>query len=409
MCHVCCRELKGWCKSFTRTEGLLSVLVAILLVVLISFLVFLILHFVACRTDQKADEVPNTAKPPLVEENCSTTQHSVVAPDVECTWQSSQTTCAGTRYYMSDSRYKTDPSTPPTTSTLKIFGETLQPSHEYDDVDSLERSDGELAEERYKGQVVALVMLKPPGDVTFGCILTKITKFWTLTAASCIESIEEVDSLDSFVIVERFGEAGASRPRTVVDVRLHERAPVSAGEAGAPRSAGAPGESGASSARAHDLAALRTDRALHGTPVLRLPRLLDFFLVALGERFHILGYGGYRTVEGRGGARRLRQVSVFVVEQAACAAGAPPYLWAPRHLERGAAARHGGACGAAPLCAGSRYSRGTPCNYCAGAPLLRGDTLYGIMSDNSACGVACEPQLYVNIASLRDWIDSVIE
>lgn len=96
-------------------------------------------------------------------------------------------------------------------------------------------------------------------------------------------------------------------------------------------------------------------------------------------------------------------MSVFVVAGAACAGDA----WAPRHLLRGPGAAHG-ACGAAPLCAGARWSRGAPCNYCAGAPLLRDSTLFGVMSDNSACGVACEPQLYVNVATLRDWIDSVI-
>lgn len=113
-------------------------------------------------------------------------------------------------------------------------------------------------------------------------------------------------------------------------------------------------------------------------------------------------------MEGGAGARRLRQVAVHVAGGAACAAPERGPLWAPRHLSRGAAAQHG-ACGAAPLCAGARYSRGSPCNYCAGAPLLRAHTLYGIMSDNDACGVSCEPQLYVNIATLRGWIDSVIE
>lgn len=106
--------------------------------------------------------------------------------------------------------------------------------------------------------------------------------------------------------------------------------------------------------------------------------------------------------------RRLRQVSVYVTASAQCGAGGRGERWAPRHLSRGAGRRHA-ACGAAPLCAGARYSRGTPCNYCAGAPLLRDGVLFGIMSDNSACADACEPQLYVNIATLRDWIDSVID
>lgn len=298
MCYVCCKELKGWCKSFTRTEGLLSILEAILLVVLISFLVFLILHFVACRPSREVAPTPApgndspTIPPdePTTTESSSgdftdtTPQHMTLAPDVECTWAPSRPTTARTRYFLSDRRRSpgitnstTTRSTAPSTTTdsMEIKGETLEPSHDYGDVEFLEHSDGELAEETYKSQVVALVKLKPPEDVTFGCILTKITKFWTLTAASCIASIEEVDSLDSFVILEEFGELRALRPRTVTDVRLH---PLYAG-----------------AARAHDLAALRADRALRErAPLLLLPRLLDYFLVAPGERFLILGYGGYR-------------------------------------------------------------------------------------------------------------------
>ena len=301
MCYVCCKELKGWCKSFTRIEGLLAIIEAILLVVLISFLVFLILHFVACRPVSE-EGVPTPApENGAAAENYSytkpddsrvpitpykTTEHSTLPADVECTWEPSRPTTAKSRYFLTDklgspgSTGSTTTTTaastsPPTTTESLQTDETLEPSHEYDDVEFLEQSDGELAEDKYKSQVVALVKLKPPADVTFGCILTKITKFWTLTAASCIASIEEVDSLDSFVMMEEFGEPRASRPRTVVDVRLH---PLYQG-----------------SARAHDLAALRADRALRTrTPPLRLPRLLDYFLVALGERFHILGYGGYR-------------------------------------------------------------------------------------------------------------------
>lgn len=295
MCYVCCKELKGWCKSFTRTEVFLSILEAILLVVFISFFVFLILHFVACRKHQetanKALDYTNTSSttptttviyPPLTITDIS---KSTLPLDVECTWEPSKQTPAATHYYLPGIHKTQDgsSSTPfrstkinVTTDSLEVFGETLEPSHEYDDIEFLEHSDGEFAEDNYKSQVVALVKLKPPGDdVSFGCILTKITKFWTLTAASCIESIEEVDSLDSFIIMEEFGEARQSRPRTVSDVQLH------------------PQYGGRN--RSYDLAALRSDRALRSrTELLRLPGILDYFLVAIGERFHILGYGGYR-------------------------------------------------------------------------------------------------------------------
>lgn len=106
--------------------------------------------------------------------------------------------------------------------------------------------------------------------------------------------------------------------------------------------------------------------------------------------------------------RRLRQVSVFVTATAACG-GEGAAGWAQRHLTRGAAVAERAASNAAPLCAGALWARGAACNYCAGAPLVRGGALLGIMSDNSDCGVTCEPQLYVNLAALRDWIDNFVD
>ncbi|CAH1643796.1 unnamed protein product [Spodoptera littoralis] len=389
MCYVCCKELKGWCKSFTRTEGLLTILEAVLLIIFIGFFVFLVLHFVACQIHLGDKNVIENSTVPTVTTTVSPSVTSTLSPDVECTWEPSQKTTAHTRYYVSDS-YTADvghhtPGRSTTTKYLGIFDEALRPSHYYDEDEFLENSNGEPAGDIYKNQVVALVKFKPPRDVTFGCILTKITQFWTLTAASCIASIEEVDSLDSFVMIEQFGEADQSPPRHVAAVRLH------------PRYQG--------HSRAHDLAALRSARALRArAPLLHLPHMLDYFLMALGERLLILGYGGYRTVDKAEG-RRLRQVSVFVTAAAACGGTGPPG-WARRHLARGAAVADSAASGAAPLCAGARWARGAACNYCAGAPLVRGGALLGIMSDNSECGVTCEPQIFVNLAALRDWIDN---
>ncbi|XP_026727997.1 phenoloxidase-activating factor 1-like [Trichoplusia ni] len=381
MCYVCCKELKGWCKSFTRIEGFLSVLQAILLVVFIFFLVFLILHFVGClkipeeKKETTTDIKLNTSDDEVYEILATTT----LSPDVECTWDPSKPTTVRVRYYLNDinTTERHDSDELKVTKSQALDTELVESFLEYDDFEFSEHSDGDFADETFTNQVVALVKLKPPADVTFGCILTKVTKFWTLTAASCIESIEEVDSLDSFVMIEQYGSARQSRARGVADVRLH------------PQAAGA--------ARSHDLAALRADRALRApAPLPALPSPLDYFSVAVGERFVLLGYGGYRTVDKGPAGRRLRQVSVFAVSAAQCAG------WAPRHLA-------GGARVAGALCAGARRARSEPCNYCAGAPLLRGGTLYGVMSDNAACAVACEPQLYVNLAMLRDWIDAVIQ
>lgn len=312
MCYVYCKELKGWCKSFTRTEGLLCILEAVLLVVLISFFVFLILHFLACRVYTEPTPEEDIEKKTTLSTS-PVTRPSTLSPDVECTWEPSQATTASTRYYLSDRRSPPVPNVSTTTRYSKgpftdgSLYENDEPLEEYEDIELFEPSDGEAAEDSYKNQVVALVKLKPPEDVTFGCILTKITKLWTLTAASCIESIEDVDSLDSFVIMEGFGSETASRPRVVADVRVHPRYTgaarshdLAALEADRELPASAHNLAALQADRelpasAYDLAALRADGELPAlAPPLRLPRLLDYFLVALGERFHILGYGGYR-------------------------------------------------------------------------------------------------------------------
>lgn len=274
MCYVCCKELKGWCKSFTRIEGFLSVLEAILLVVFITFLVFLILHFVAClKIPDETNQNTTDTEQNSTDERNDIPGTTTLSPDVECTWEPSKPTTVRVRYYLNDinTTQRHDSNLLKTTMPQTPVGEIA----EYDDVEFSEHSDGEFADETYRHQVVALVKLKPPGDVTFGCILTKVTKFWTLTAASCIESIEEVDALDSFVMIEQYGEPRQSRPRSVTDVQLH---PLYQG-----------------SNRSYDLAALRSDRALQAAAGLpALPAPLDYFLLAVGERFMLLGYGGYR-------------------------------------------------------------------------------------------------------------------
>lgn len=103
--------------------------------------------------------------------------------------------------------------------------------------------------------------------------------------------------------------------------------------------------------------------------------------------------------------RALRSVHVYLLPARQCpAAGAD--VWALRHLARGAGG--GGAAGAGPLCAGVLYARGAPCAYCAGTPLLRADTLVGVMSDGQPCAVACEPALFVNLAAVRDWLHALL-
>lgn len=124
--------------------------------------------------------------------------------------------------------------------------------------------------------ILALVRIRPPQDITFGCILTIITEFWVLTSASCIEAIEEVDSLDSFMMMEGYGELREGRMHMVDDVNIH------------------PWYQGVN--RSYDLAALRSEDSLiaTGASTVILPTMLDYFVVTLGEKLTILGYGKYR-------------------------------------------------------------------------------------------------------------------
>lgn len=273
MCNEGCSELRGWCKSFTRTEALLTILEAILLVICIAFLVFLILHLVSCsksKTDDKFTTPSPAAKytrtvAPVLGPGVKTTHK------VECTWKVSQKTSAVIHYYEQDG------STTALTPKTIVYETTTLPIQLIEDVDSLafdDQSDGEEADSLHATFVLALVKLKPPRDITFGCILTVVTEYWTLTAASCIEAIEEVDSLDSFVMMEAYGDVRQGRTHAVTDVQIH------------------PQYQGAN--RSYDLAALKSESRFYRHNTVELPTMVDYFLITIGERFTLLGFGGYR-------------------------------------------------------------------------------------------------------------------
>lgn len=273
MCNECCSELRGWCRSFTRTEAVLTILEAILLVVCIAFLVFLILHLVSCPKSQIVEII--TSPKPIYK---YTTVSSVTAVGgrttnkIECTWKVSEKTSAATHYYEQD---RLTSAMIPEAVTQYIA--TTPPIQLIDDIDSLamdDQSDGEEADSLHVTFVLALVKPRPPRDITFGCIVTVISEYWTITAASCIEAIEEVDSLDSFVMMEGYGGVRWGRTHGVADVRVH------------------PQYGGAN--RSFDLAALRSEYALHRQNIVELPTMLDYFMITIGERFHLLGYGGFR-------------------------------------------------------------------------------------------------------------------
>ncbi|XP_038208815.1 thrombin-like enzyme contortrixobin [Zerene cesonia] len=385
MCYVFCKQFKGWCKSFTKTELYLTIAQGILLGGFIAFLTFLILHLIAChRKELQQYSLPTNVSNETTESSVTTqtsmtiSMRDTLPQNVQCTWDPSHKTETVTHYYYTKyEKFKTD-------HVKLAFGNTTKGRgvKKDDDIFIVER-DG-VTELKRNNFVLALVKIKPPQDVVFGCILTVVNQFWTITASSCIESIEEVDSLDSFVMMEKFGERHGP-VHAVSDVMIH---PLYQG-----------------TNKSYDLAALKSEDRLNGN-VAKLASILDYLLITLGENLDILGFGKFRSIDKHPLARTVHSVTVNILPLKQCESG--DESWALRHLvPEGELVRQG--CGVRQLCAGLLAGRSTPCNYCAGTPLLRGRVVVGIMSDNQHCGLACEPNLYVNVAELRDWIDSVIK
>ncbi|XP_013166450.1 PREDICTED: uncharacterized protein LOC106116937 [Papilio xuthus] len=378
MCNECWKEFKGWMRSFTRTECALTALQLVLLVLFVAFLTFLILHLLACSAAKHFYDIEPTkithepfstssqTNTTLTTIPISSTNHTTLSSDIECTWRPSQKTDSVIHYYDNGAMSTWTPEPP----------------------------DGDLADDVDKSYVLALgkVNIQDIQDIIFGCILTIISEYCTLTAASCIESIEEVDSVDTFVIIERYGDGHIGQMHTVSDVLIH------------------PEYQGIS--KKYDVAVLRSEDSLikYGQSAVKLPSMLDALMITIGEEFNVLGYGSPRIAsgsEGRGvgrgsGRRAVRVLVVRTLAGAQCGAG-----WAPRHLAQGAAAGAGaGSCGAAPLCAGP--ARAPPaCNQCAGAPLLRDSRLVGVLAAGP-CGEACGPALYVNVATVVDCADGAM-
>jgi hypothetical protein len=300
MCGLCCREFRGWCKSFTQTEVLLSIFEAVLLMLLLSFLTFVIIHLIVCPNGRVLSLPDSTTTlgdhgglstytlypsyTPPIEHTTSFQQNNTnisspdattgttLSPGIQCSWSPSIKTEATTHYYEfvntvipSDSHE--------TTAAVNV---SIIPQKSTGDAAGDEDSDGEEPEPYYNSFTLALVKSVPLRDMMFGCILTIVSEHWTLTAASCIESIEEVDSLDSFVILESHGELTEGVTHAVTDIQIH------------------PDYQGGN--RTRDLAALKSDDSLikrGGAPV-ALPQPVDHFLITPGETFTILGYGPFR-------------------------------------------------------------------------------------------------------------------
>ncbi|CAH2254014.1 jg9950 [Pararge aegeria aegeria] len=327
MSNVCCKELQGWCKSFTKTEIFLCVLQAIFFVVFVASLTFLILHLVVCsRSKQKNEilhpsrtETNNTDKNKEYEYSTDSikdfigigttsdqkyeftqtiqTNNSDIAEvnksllkvttavdkGVTCTWKPSLQTKAPTHYY----EYHSNMTTSVVENQNKQMTEVnINGINSIDFENEAGLEDNKLQEDLPDGAeinvtrqyfIIALVKIKPRA-ITFGCTLTIVSEYWTITVASCIEAIEEGDSLDSFVMMRGFKEQDQNI-YPVAEVMIH------------------PQYQGVNVT--FDLAALKSEGRLvkEGNLVLKLPSLVDnfleYFLITIGEALTVFGYGRF--------------------------------------------------------------------------------------------------------------------
>lgn len=311
---VCCKEFQGWCKSFTKTEIVLCVLQAIFLAVFLTFLTFLVLHLVVCSkerhncniskqyqtqfsnstdiittednsteveistdymsTKNVSDEYTVDKIQPLITKDLETIEvTTVTAPintkttldkRIKCTWSPSQKTKAYTHYYENNVIRKLVDNAVIENPNSRFANNNLQQ----------DSPDGKEVNDWRKHFLAALVKIKRQG-ITFGCTLTIISEYWTLTAASCIKAIEE-DSLDSFVMMQNLKDQDQDI-HAVVNIIVH---PLYQGVN-----------------VTYDLAALQSDSHLlkkEGALVVTLPSLIDYFLITIGEALTALGFGKFR-------------------------------------------------------------------------------------------------------------------
>lgn len=282
MCNECCKEFIGWCRSFTRVERALALLEAVLLVLLFGLLIFLILHMIVCSTPHIADDTVSTSTTDTAPTTKSDNNHTTKQPNIKCSWEPGVKTKAVTHYYDTNANEKTED----TVQTTPILPD-LYDSEEAeflagkkvinpDKFEQSDMSDGEEVSDGRRSFVIALVKMKPPTDITFGCILTVISEYWVVTAASCIEAIEELDSLDSFVMMEEYGSDNNGQLHTISDLQVHPFYQETN--------------------KSYDVAALRSEDSLlrrDKRPVTMVTATEDA-LLAIGERLHLLGYGAFR-------------------------------------------------------------------------------------------------------------------
>lgn len=260
MCNICCHEFYGWCKSFTKIERVLVIVESALLIVFLSFLVFLILHLNVCSRRDELAIITVDIK--IIEKSSNVTEeiHNEKTDTADCTKKSSETTVL-----------PTDP-THTSVLTTKIIATFVtedlinNTNHERD-------SDGE---EVFKNNLV-LALLKvdtsKPHEVIFKCVVTILSKYWSVTAASCLED-SDLESLETLFMRKSMYEDVVSYPVSEILIHpLYEKYNDKS-----------------------DLAVLKTNDPIQYDNVngIVLATILDYLLTVPGDRLTILVYGKFR-------------------------------------------------------------------------------------------------------------------
>ncbi|XP_041974086.1 uncharacterized protein LOC121729593 [Aricia agestis] len=323
MSYDCGKALRGWCRSFTKTERWLTVLEAIFLVVFISFLTYLILHLLvcSCMVDNTEIHEASTGAEYVTAGDFATTHRIEVATSEEntdgrsCSWTPSYKTEAANRHFL-DGRGELQ------TPAFKLLSKTkLNHLLSYDAPDE---ADIETVE---TGLVLALVRVQP---LTFGCILSVVSECWTITTASCYDSIKISRHREQFVMIGDRGDLKSGH--NVLEVKMHPKY--------------------RSNSTYYDLCALKSNTSLGKEKFLILPTPIDYLLTVIGDRLTAFGYRTNRS------AVTLHATVVRSLSARRCSLAMGGAV---------CAGRRGGACG-------------------AGSPLLRGRTLLAVLAGRGSGG-----------------------
>lgn len=318
MCNGSCANIWTWCKSFTKTERALVLIELLLIIVFIGFLVFIILHLIVCGEKSKSnndfttppniiiepDENTSSSESEFSIEDTSISENTNTYTDTETIYthgintnidaQNTKTsahsdneisiTYTGEVTYTYDTTVEYVATSKPSSSRRNIKC-TWKPSlkteasryflnyftHNNKIISTIKTKYEPYSTRVENKFLCALVKILSSNDVKFGCVLTVISKFWTITTAHCLDDIQKHDTLKSYVIMTDYEKENVDT-FSIIDIQISSQTITRKGVY---------------------LAAIKSNSplGLEGVP---LANNLDYILLTIGNRFTILGYSNLR-------------------------------------------------------------------------------------------------------------------